>query len=102
MLPELDDFDIDKITEVVNGIYDSDDITEDVSKSIFVLLSMGAILATERSMAISSSSPDTFSGLAVKNACDLAGSDNIPSIRLRKVGDRAQVVVNLRLFYLPA
>lgn len=44
----------------------------------------------------------TFSGCAVKNVCDLAGSDNALSIHFRKVGTYAQVVVNSRPFCLAA
>lgn len=38
MLSALDDFNIDKITEVRNEIYNSNHITEDNSKSILVIL----------------------------------------------------------------
>lgn len=39
MLPALDYFDTDKITEVINGIYNSGNKLEDLSKSILVTLS---------------------------------------------------------------
>lgn len=36
---KIDDFVIDKITEIINNIYDNDDILEDVRQYIFIALS---------------------------------------------------------------
>lgn len=38
MLWALDDYRIDKIIEIINELYDNDDITEDLSRSIFKAL----------------------------------------------------------------
>lgn len=38
MLTALDDFDIDKITEITKEIYNSADIPEDLSRSIFIAM----------------------------------------------------------------